>query len=113
MINKTVNKRSWIWSDLSASNCERLHLLREETRLRNWNCSLWVWARNIHNGTSYKGVNICKHLNILLIYLQPRLISQFGWQGAMLVTSGLILSCILFGCLMRPIKDAKNQVRQT
>eukprot|EP00090_Calanus_glacialis_P045678 TRINITY_DN8647_c0_g1_i1.p1 TRINITY_DN8647_c0_g1~~TRINITY_DN8647_c0_g1_i1.p1 ORF type:complete len:613 (-),score=108.85 TRINITY_DN8647_c0_g1_i1:381-2219(-) len=37
------------------------------------------------------------------------LISQFGWQGAMLVTSGLILSCILFGCLMRPIKDEKNQ----
>jgi len=32
------------------------------------------------------------------------LITNFGWQGAMLVTSGLILTCILFGCLMRPIK---------
>eukprot|EP00092_Neocalanus_flemingeri_P033997 GFUD01036968.1.p1 GENE.GFUD01036968.1~~GFUD01036968.1.p1 ORF type:complete len:612 (-),score=85.76 GFUD01036968.1:1173-3008(-) len=36
------------------------------------------------------------------------LISKFGWQGAMLVTSGLILCCILFGCLMRPLKPGKD-----
>jgi len=36
------------------------------------------------------------------------LITQFGWQGAMLVTSGLILCCILFGCLMRPLQPGKD-----
>jgi len=36
------------------------------------------------------------------------LISQFGWKGAMLITSGLILTCILFGCLMRPIKEEEK-----
>jgi len=34
------------------------------------------------------------------------LIQSFGWQGAMLITSGLILNCILFGCLMRPLEAA-------
>jgi len=41
------------------------------------------------------------------------LITNFGWQGAMLVTSGLILTCILFGCLMRPIKAEPDHVTQT
>jgi len=39
------------------------------------------------------------------------LITQFGWQGAMLITSGLILSCIIFGCLMRPIKAPEDQIQ--
>ena len=33
------------------------------------------------------------------------LIQHFGWEGAMLITSGLILNCIAFGCLMRPIQS--------
>jgi len=37
------------------------------------------------------------------------LIQQLGWEGAMLVTAGLILNCILFGCLMRPLEvKSKN-----
>jgi len=44
------------------------------------------------------------------------LISYFGWQGAMLVTAGLVLSCILFGCLMRPVpqhqEDPADQEEQ-
>jgi len=40
------------------------------------------------------------------------LINQFGWQGAMLITSGLILSCILFGCLMRPLNGQSKNKKQ-
>jgi len=37
------------------------------------------------------------------------LITGFGWQGAMLVTSCLILCCIIFGCLMRPIAAPEDK----
>jgi len=41
------------------------------------------------------------------------LIQQFGWEGAMLVTAGLILNCILFGCLMRPLEvTSKNRRKE-
>jgi len=40
------------------------------------------------------------------------LITEFGWKGAMLFTAGLILCCILFGCLMRPLKAEKDNKEQ-
>ncbi|KAI2810932.1 Mct1p [Blomia tropicalis] len=36
------------------------------------------------------------------------MIKQFGWKGAMLVTSGLILKCCIFGLLFRPLPNVTD-----
>ena len=38
------------------------------------------------------------------------LIGTFGWRGAMMITSGLVLHCILFGALFRPLEPPKKVV---
>jgi len=32
------------------------------------------------------------------------LINKFGWEGAMLITAGLVLNCIIFGAMFRPLQ---------
>jgi len=39
------------------------------------------------------------------------LITMFGWEGAMLVTSALVLLCILFGALFRPLQPNINKMK--
>ncbi|KFM69265.1 Monocarboxylate transporter 9, partial [Stegodyphus mimosarum] len=39
------------------------------------------------------------------------LVDSFGWQGAMLVTSGFVLNCCVFGALFRPL-EKKPVVRK-
>jgi hypothetical protein len=36
------------------------------------------------------------------------LIDRFGWKGAMLITAGLVLNCIIFGALFRPLEAPKK-----
>lgn len=36
------------------------------------------------------------------------LIEGYGWQGAVLFQSGIILSCAIFGLLYRPLKPTKG-----
>lgn len=36
------------------------------------------------------------------------LISAFTWRGALLVIAGIVLNCILFGALFRPLDSKKN-----
>jgi hypothetical protein len=38
-----------------------------------------------------------------------RLIDKFGWKGAMLITAGLVLNCIIFGALFRPLEAPKKR----
>lgn len=38
------------------------------------------------------------------------LIDQFGWKGAMLVTAGLVLNCIIFGALFRPLQPKPKEI---
>ncbi|XP_023340234.1 monocarboxylate transporter 12 isoform X2 [Eurytemora carolleeae] len=37
------------------------------------------------------------------------LINQFGWKGAMLITAGLILNCIIFGAMFRPLQPKSKK----
>ena len=50
----------------------------------------------LHNHLIYNSINL------------SRLISTFEWQGAILVTAALILLCILFGILFRPLQPIIN-----
>ena len=36
-----------------------------------------------------------------------RLITALGWEYAILITACLVLSCIAFGCLMRPLESSQ------
>ncbi|XP_043275275.1 monocarboxylate transporter 12 [Venturia canescens] len=38
------------------------------------------------------------------------LVGEFGWRGAMLITSGIVLNCIIFGALFRPLEPVKKVV---
>lgn len=39
--------------------------------------------------------------------LTEHLIGSFGWRGAMLIIGGIVLNCILFGALFRPLEPPK------
>ncbi|XP_050497634.1 monocarboxylate transporter 3 isoform X2 [Diabrotica virgifera virgifera] len=40
--------------------------------------------------------------------LATALLEEYGWRGANLILAGLILNCILFGALMRPLEYPKD-----
>ncbi|XP_057668768.1 monocarboxylate transporter 3-like isoform X2 [Diorhabda carinulata] len=40
--------------------------------------------------------------------LATMLLEEYGWKGANLILAGLILNCILFGALMRPLEYPKD-----
>ncbi|XP_055841839.1 monocarboxylate transporter 5 isoform X2 [Episyrphus balteatus] len=42
--------------------------------------------------------------------LTESLIGNFGWRGAMLIISGLVLNCIIFGAMFRPIEPPKKVI---
>ncbi|XP_011177546.1 monocarboxylate transporter 12-B isoform X3 [Zeugodacus cucurbitae] len=44
--------------------------------------------------------------------LTEHLIGSFGWRGAMLIIGGIVLNCILFGALFRPLEPPKPSVGQ-
>ncbi|XP_063913750.1 monocarboxylate transporter 9 isoform X1 [Zophobas morio] len=37
-----------------------------------------------------------------------KLLSEYGWRGAMLIIAGTVLECIIFGALFRPLEQEKN-----
>ncbi|XP_012158740.1 monocarboxylate transporter 12 [Ceratitis capitata] len=39
--------------------------------------------------------------------LTENLIGSFGWRGAMLIIGGIVLNCIIFGALFRPLEPPK------
>ncbi|XP_058451669.1 monocarboxylate transporter 12 isoform X2 [Malaya genurostris] len=39
--------------------------------------------------------------------LSSMLINQFGWKGALLAQSGIILLCAVFGCMFRPLQPVQ------
>lgn len=36
------------------------------------------------------------------------LLEMYGWKGATLILAGLILNCVIFGALMRPLEYPKD-----
>ncbi|XP_019846800.1 uncharacterized protein LOC105228832 isoform X1 [Bactrocera dorsalis] len=44
--------------------------------------------------------------------LTEHLIGSFGWRGAMLIIGGIVLNCILFGALFRPLEPPKPSKAQ-
>lgn len=38
------------------------------------------------------------------------LIVEFGWRGAMLITSALLLNCIIFGVMFRPLEPIRKAI---
>lgn len=40
--------------------------------------------------------------------LIEKLIGLYGWQGAMLILSGIVLHCVIYGAMFRPIKPTKR-----
>ncbi|XP_017473736.1 PREDICTED: monocarboxylate transporter 12-B-like isoform X2 [Rhagoletis zephyria] len=41
--------------------------------------------------------------------LTEHLIGSFGWRGAMLIIGGIVLNCIIFGALFRPLEPPKPE----
>ncbi|XP_066156644.1 monocarboxylate transporter 12-like isoform X1 [Euwallacea fornicatus] len=39
--------------------------------------------------------------------LSKSLIKQLGWRNALLVQGGIVLSCVIYGCLFRPLKPTR------
>lgn len=39
-----------------------------------------------------------------------KLMEQFGWRGSMLILAGVVLLCVLFGALFRPLEEEKHNV---
>ncbi|XP_034949373.1 monocarboxylate transporter 14 [Chelonus insularis] len=37
------------------------------------------------------------------------LIATYGWRGSMMITSALVLNCIIFGMVFRPVEPVKNK----
>jgi hypothetical protein len=46
--------------------------------------------------------------------IDPRLITHLGWRHSIIIVGGLVLTCIIFGCLMRPLESMTeaSKVRQ-
>lgn len=47
-----------------------------------------------------------------------KLMEQYGWRGSLLILSAIVLKCVLFGALFRPLEDDKqdesdNQLKKT
>lgn len=40
--------------------------------------------------------------------LATMLKEEFGWRGATLILAGMILNCVIFGALMRPLEYPKD-----
>lgn len=38
-----------------------------------------------------------------------KLIEQFGWRGSILILAGVVLECVLFGALFRPLGEDKDE----
>lgn len=41
------------------------------------------------------------------------LVDRYGWKGAMLVVTGIVLNCCIFGALFRPLETKKKQKKQS
>lgn len=41
------------------------------------------------------------------------LLSEYGWRGAMLIVAGIVLECIIFGALFRPLEYSTNKKKDT
>lgn len=41
--------------------------------------------------------------------LTEYLIAAFGWRGALLIIGGIVLNCILFGAMFRPLEEPSQQ----
>ena len=41
------------------------------------------------------------------------LIAKYGWRGAILICSGIVLNCTVFGALFRPLETDKRKKRSS
>ena len=70
---------------------------------------LCVCVFSIYTTQCCTGVSLLLHNHLIYNFINlSRLISTFEWQGAILVTAALILLCILFGILFRPLQPIIN-----
>lgn len=37
---------------------------------------------------------------------------EFGWRGTLVVLSGIVLNCVIFGGLFRPLGSTSDEVSQ-
>lgn len=37
-----------------------------------------------------------------------KLMEQYGWRGSLLILAGIVLECVLFGALFRPLEEEKQ-----
>ncbi|XP_059613461.1 monocarboxylate transporter 12 [Phlebotomus argentipes] len=45
--------------------------------------------------------------------LTESLIGNYGWRGAMLIISGIVLNCMIFGAMFRPLEAPKKKKRKS
>lgn len=38
------------------------------------------------------------------------LISNYGWRGALLIISGIVFNCAIFGAMFRPLEHDKKKI---
>lgn len=62
--------------------------------------------KNVHIGIAVCGSGFG---TFLFAPLTEFLIKTFTWRGALLVIAGIVLNCILFGALFRPLQAKKKE----
>lgn len=42
-----------------------------------------------------------------------KLLEQYGWRGSLLILAGMVLECVLFGALFKPLEEEKQETSKS
>ena len=81
----------------------------------NFKFSLICGLKNTDNKQSlnhFTGIAVCGSGFGTFIFapLTELLVNNYTWRGALLIIAGIVLHCILFGALFRPLKATKKDI---
>ncbi|XP_076162612.1 monocarboxylate transporter 5-like isoform X2 [Ptiloglossa arizonensis] len=75
-----------------------------------------MWARHIVTLYFTIGIGTACGSGLGTLVFVPclkYLIARYGWRGALMICSGIVLNCIVLGALFRPLKASKPQKRSS
>ncbi|KAJ8935855.1 hypothetical protein NQ318_016875, partial [Aromia moschata] len=78
-------------SNLSPGNCECDNVFRKEEIASHRYSRMWIWFRNF-----------------IFAPIISKLLEEYGWRGSILIIAGIVLECIIFGALFRPLEERQE-----